>query len=137
MGKKSISVPEMRAMLGIGKTESYWLLKKKLFETVIVFGKIRVLVDSFEAWYANQTWYKKVDGTPPGQNLTNTISIQEAADTLGVSTSTVYELLKRYSITVYQIGRHRRIDKESFEKWRAGNRRYRQQSERSDCIGSE
>lgn len=137
MGKKSISVPEMRAMLGIGKTESYWLLKKKFFETVIVFGKIRVLVDSFEAWYANQTWYKKVDGTPPGQNLTNTISIQEAADTLGVSTSTVYELLKRYPIKVYQIGRHRRIDKESFEKWRAGNRRYRPQGERSDCIGSE
>ncbi len=137
MGKKSLSVPEMRAMLGIGKTESYWLLKKKYFETVIVFGKIRVLVDSFEAWYANQTWYKKVDGTPPGQNLTHTISIQEAADALGVRTSTVYELLKRYPITVYQIGRHRRIDKVSFEKWRAENPRYRPQNEGSDCIGSE
>ena len=111
--------------------------KKKYFETVIVFGKIRVLVDSFEAWYANQTWYKKVDGTPPGQNLTHTISIQEAADALGVRTSTVYELLKRYPITVYQIGRHRRIDKVSFEKWRAENPRYRPQNEGSDCIGSE
>lgn len=137
MGKKSISVPEMRAMLGIGKTESYWLLKKKYFETVVVFGKIRVLVDSFEAWYANQTWYKKVDGTAPGQNLTYTISIQEAADALSVRTSTVYELLKRYPITVYQIGRHKRIDKESFEKWRVASPRYRQEHEGSDHIGSE
>ena len=137
MGKKSISVSEMRTILGIGKTESYWLLKKGFFETLIVFGKTRILVDSFEAWYANQTWYKKVDGTPPGQNLTYTISIQEAAETLGVTTSTVYEHLKRCPIKVYQIGRHRRIDKESFEQWRSNNPRYRMQKEGRDHIESE
>ena len=29
--KKSISVPEMGRMLGLGKVESYWLVKKNYF----------------------------------------------------------------------------------------------------------
>ena len=48
MNKKSMSVTEMRLLLGIGKTDSYWLVKKGYFETVIIAGKMRVIVDSFE-----------------------------------------------------------------------------------------
>ena len=59
--KKSMSVPEMRYMLGLGKTASYWLVKKKYFKTIVVAGKIRVMLDSFEEWYQSQTHYKKVD----------------------------------------------------------------------------
>ena len=47
MDKKSISVPEMRRILGLGKTESYWLIKKGYFKTIMLFGKIRVMTDSF------------------------------------------------------------------------------------------
>lgn len=61
MRKKSMSVMEMGRMLGLKKTNSYWLVKKGWFETVIVAGKMRVLVDSFEDWYQNQTHYKKVE----------------------------------------------------------------------------
>ena len=75
MDKKSISVPEMRRILGLGKTESYWLIKKGYFKTIMLFGKIRVMTDSFEEWYANQFHYKKTDGTPPGQNWRHTMSI--------------------------------------------------------------
>mgnify|MGYP007070017992 CR=1 FL=1 len=38
----------------------YWLIKKDWFETIVVAGKMRVLVDSFEDWYQNQTHYKKI-----------------------------------------------------------------------------
>ena len=40
-------------------------------------------------------------------------------------------------ICPYQIGRHRRIDKESFEQWRSNNPRYRMQKEGRDHIESE
>ena len=48
MKKKSMSVREMRRLLGLGKTESYWLVKKNYFDTVIIGGKMRVMIESFE-----------------------------------------------------------------------------------------
>lgn len=45
MKKKSMSVREMRRLLGLGKTESYWLVKKNYFDTVIIGGKMRVMID--------------------------------------------------------------------------------------------
>lgn len=59
--KKSMSVMEMGRMLGLKKTNSYWLIKKGWFETVMVAGKMRVMVDSFEEWYQSQTHYRKVN----------------------------------------------------------------------------
>ena len=59
--KKSMSVPEMGKLLGLGKTESYYLVKKNRFKVVTIGGKMRVMVDSFEEWYAGQNHYKKKD----------------------------------------------------------------------------
>ncbi len=59
--KKSMSVPEMGRLLGLGKTESYYLVKKNWFQVVTIGGKMRVMVDSFEEWYAGQNHYKKKD----------------------------------------------------------------------------
>ena len=59
--KKSMSVPEMGRLLGLGKTESYYLVKKNCFKVVTIGGKMRVMVDSFEEWYAGQNHYKKKD----------------------------------------------------------------------------
>lgn len=59
MNKTSMSVPEMRRMLGLGKTASYWLVKKNYFETIVVAGRMRIMLDSFESWYQSQTHYKK------------------------------------------------------------------------------
>lgn len=95
MNKKSMSVTEMRKLLGIGKTDSYWLVKKNYFETVIIAGKMRVMVESFENWYDNQFHYKKVNGDPCGKNWTAiTMSVQETARLLGISEGSLYELLK-------------------------------------------
>ena len=59
--KKSMSVPEMGRLLGLGKTERYYLVKKNWFKVVTIGGKMRVMVDSFEEWYAGQNHYKKKD----------------------------------------------------------------------------
>ena len=52
--KNTMSVPEMRRLLGLKKTESYWLVHRNFFETKIIDGKMRVDIESFEKWYANQ-----------------------------------------------------------------------------------
>ena len=45
--KTSFSVPEMRKMLGLSKTEAYWLVKKNFFKTIVAAGRIRIMKDSF------------------------------------------------------------------------------------------
>ena len=57
-----MSVVEMGEQLGLCKTAAYWLIKKNYFQTILVGGTMRVMIDSFEKWYANQLRYKKVDG---------------------------------------------------------------------------
>lgn len=46
--RTSMSVLEMGRMLGLGKTESYWLIKKNYFKTILVGNTMRVMIDSFE-----------------------------------------------------------------------------------------
>ncbi|MEE1165441.1 MAG: hypothetical protein UHU21_17310 [Lachnospiraceae bacterium] len=59
--KTTMSVAEMGKMLGLGKTEPYWLVHKNCFETIMVNGKMRVVIESFEKWYANQTVGRRID----------------------------------------------------------------------------
>ncbi len=58
--RTSMSVMEMGKLLGLGKTESYYLVRKKNYFKVITVGTtMRVMIPSFEEWYANQSFYKK------------------------------------------------------------------------------
>ena len=52
----------MGKMLGLKKVDSYWLVHKEFFDTILVNGKTRVVIDSFEYWYAGQVKYRKVNG---------------------------------------------------------------------------
>lgn len=61
MEKRSMSVPEMQKMLGMKKVESYWLVKQGRFQTILVGGKMRVMLDSFEKWYQSQSHYQKIN----------------------------------------------------------------------------
>ena len=56
----SMSVRQMGNLLGLGKTDSYWLIKKNLFKVIKVKGRMRIMRDSFEEWYQSQSHYKKV-----------------------------------------------------------------------------
>ena len=124
--RTSMSVPEMGRILGLCKTDAYWLIKKNYFETVLVGGSIRVKIDSFEKWYANQFWYHKVDGTPPGEELMKTTyTAAELAERLGMQESTGYALIaKGYFDVVDTLGKCR-VTKESFERWYASQKDYR------------
>ena len=124
--RTSMSVPEMGRILGLCKTDAYWLIKKNYFETVLVGGSMRVKIDSFEKWYANQFWYHKVDGTPPGEELMKTTyTAAELAERLGMQESTGYALIaKGYFEVVDTLGKCR-VTKESFERWYASQKDYR------------
>ena len=116
MKKKSMSVREMRRLLGLGKTESYWLVKKNYFDTVIIGGKMRVMIESFENWYANQLHYKKIIGEAPGKNWTSiTMSIQETARLLGIAEGTLYDLMKKKPFKTVKVGMYTRIYIDSLE----------------------
>ena len=64
-----MSVKEMGDLLGIRKTDRYWLVHKNVFETSTIRGKMWVNIESFEKWYANQVKYRKVTGEEPGLEL--------------------------------------------------------------------
>ena len=124
--RTSMSVLEMGRMLGLGKTESYWLIKKNYFKTILVGNTMRVMIDSFEEWYANQFKYQKVDGTPPGEELKKTTySMEELGQRLGLKEATAYELVAKGLFDVVDVLGKRRVTKESFERWYASQTDYR------------
>ena len=124
--RTSMSVPEMGRILGLCKTDTYWLIKKNYFETVLVGGSMRVKIDSFEKWYANQFWYHKVDGTPPGEELMKTTySVSELAERIGMKEATAYALISKGHFDIVDALGKCRITKDSFERWYASQSIYR------------
>ena len=96
MKKTTMSVPEMRELLGLKKTESYWLVHRGFFKTKIIGGQMRVDLESFEEWYRNQVKHKKINGENPGAELIKTsYSFQDAANLLGIHSATLYEIWKK------------------------------------------
>ena len=119
MDKTSISVPTLQRMLGLKKGAAYWLIKQGHFEIIIVGKKMRVMLDSFEEWYASQFHYKKVNGPAPGRKYANTLSASEAGAVLGMEGSRLYEFLKTEPFDIVWVDDHPRIDKHSLEEWMA------------------
>lgn len=121
MSKTSMSVMEMGKALGLCKTESYWLVHKGQFETRLVAGKMRVMIESFEEWYANQLHYKKVNGEMPGTELLKrTMTVPTMAELLGIREATAYELIHRLhfkSVKTEYSSQRLLIDKATFYEW--------------------
>lgn len=121
MSKTSMSVIEMGKSLGLGKTESYWLVHKEQFETRFVAGKMRVMVESFERWYANQLHYKKISGELPGKELLKrTMTVPTMAKLLGIKEANAYELIHRLhfrSVKTEYSSQRLLIDKATFNEW--------------------
>ena len=80
---------------------------------------MRVVISSFETWYANQTHYRKVNGPPPGEELRKkSYSVKDISNLLGIGIDTVYDLIHREKIpySVYQYGQWR-VDAAVFQFW--------------------
>jgi len=129
--KTTISIREMREMLGLKKTESYWLVHRDYFKTILVNGKMRVDIESFEKWYANQVKHKKVDGPPPGAELRKmSYSPQEIAEILHISDSSVYYLINRDHIPTFKVDTWIRIKKTDFRAWYYSQNKHRMDDDR-------
>ena len=124
--KTTMSVREMRQLLGLGKTDSYWLLHKNLFEVILINDKRRIVISSFEKWYANQIKYHKVNGPPPGEELRKrSYSVVEAAEILSVDTETIYTLIRQGKIKTEIVDFWMRIPRDEFERWYSSQKRLR------------
>ena len=124
--KTSMSVREMGRLLGLGKTESYYLVKKNYFKVVTVGTTMRVMIPSFEEWYANQSFYKKVDGPEPGSQLKLTsMSAEELGTLLGITESSAYDLIAKGHFEKVDVLGKMRISNESFWKWYSTQSIYR------------
>lgn len=122
--KKWMSVSEMGELLGLKKTDRYWLVHKNFFETKEIAGKMRVNIESFEKWYANQIKYHKVNGKKLAQtgergrngNL-QYLTIDEAAFMAKVSRSMINVWYTKGYFPVVKIRNHVRIKRKEFEAW--------------------
>ena len=129
--RTTMSVPEMRRMLGLCKTESYWLVHRGFFDTILVEGKMRIVIESFEKWYANQIKWKKVDGPPPGKELNAySYSIPQIAELLGVEDSIAYDIVKRCHIETFTVDTWKRVRKDVFAAWYQSQSKYRTPEDR-------
>ena len=120
-----MNVPEMGKLLGLKKTDRYWLVHKNVFESKEIAGKMRINIASFEKWYANQIKYHKVTGEELGKELKAwSYSVPEMARLLGLTRSQVYQILRnpKYShfFETIVIAEKKRITKESFQKFLEG-----------------
>ena len=124
--RRTMSVPEMRKLLGLKKTESYWLIHRKFFKTEIIGGMMRIDLESFEKWYANQVKYKKAGGEAPGKELREkSYSFKEAANILGIHDCDLYDIWKNEKLEYITVDFVRRIPVDIFEKWYADQDIYR------------
>ena len=129
--KTTMSIREMREMLGLKKTDSYWLVHRNFFKTILVNGKMRVDIESFEKWYANQVKHKKVNGPPPGAELRKmSYSPQEIAEILHISDSSVYYLIERDHIPTFKVDTWIRIKKTDFQEWYNSQHKHRTDEDR-------
>lgn len=132
--QKTMSVPEMRKLLGLKKTEGYWLVHREFFKTEIIGGMMRVDIESFEKWYANQVKHKKINGEEPGRELIKgSYSFQEAANLLGVNNACLYEIWKKEERKTIKVDFVKCIPKEEFDKWLYGQTAYKK-SDRMPTI---
>lgn len=129
--RKSYTIPDIRKMLGLGKTEANWLVHKGKFESVQINKRYYINKADFEKWYANQIKYAKIDGSPPGNELkASSYSVPDLAELLEVTDYTIYELIKQGKLQTFLVDGWMRISKDSFNQWYSSQERHRTKADR-------
>lgn len=122
----SISIHELAAILGLPLGTARYLVSRNYFKSFLISGLLRIDSKSFENWYAHQFRYKKVDQTPNGTQIPNTMSAKELGTLLGVPVhNTVYALTRKGVFKSYIVSGQLRIEVESFEAWYRGQDHYK------------
>ena len=122
-------------MLGLGKTDSYWLVHQGFFETILVNGKMRVVIDSFEEWYARQFKHRKVTGEEPGSKLREeTLSAREIADLLGISKQQANVLVRKAHLPFIKVHCQFQVPKDAFDKWYASQNHFVKIKEKAAAL---
>ena len=104
---------------------------KNLFEVILINDKRRIVISSFEKWYANQVKYHKVNGSPPGEELCKrSYSVPDVAEILKVKPETIYTLIRQGKLKTETTDFCMRIPKEEFERWYRSQSRYRTAADR-------
>lgn len=116
--KKWMTVAQMGELLGLKKTERYWLVHKHFFKTEQIRGKLMVDISSFEKWYANQIRYHKVCGTEPGLELRKrSYSARDISILLAIHEQTAYDLINRTGLKTILVDGWKRVPKKDFDTW--------------------
>jgi len=122
--KTTMSIREMGRILGLGKTESYYLAKKGYFKLIRFYNTTRVDIASFEEWYNSQIRYRKAEGVPPRKRVENAMTLKELTEELGLSYSSAKELVRRKLFPVSKPDGMLLIDRAGFEAWYNSQFRY-------------
>ena len=126
MKKTTMSVPEMRQLLGLKKTESYYILKQNYFKVLTVAGHYRIDLESFEKWYSNQWHYQKISGPPPGYNLQQYMTVKDVSAILGMKADGADWLIRRSGrFKLYEVNGLICILRKDFEEWYSRQYRYK------------
>ena len=115
--KNYMSVKEMGDLLGIKKTDRYWLIKKNLFNVVTVAGKMWVEIGSFEEWYSGQDHYHKVWEVSPEIVAKKYYSIKDIMELLKIGESTAYAIIVKEKLPAVRLYGAKRILKKDFWRW--------------------
>lgn len=129
--KTTMSVREMGKLLGLKKVDSYWLVHKEYFDTILVNGRMRIVIESFEKWYAGQVKYHKVTGEAPGQMLLQeSYSAKDIAEILQINQQYAYQVMKDAGIAPVLVDYWQRFPKEDFDRWYENQSRFRNREDR-------
>ena len=130
-GFKTMSVREMGQMLGLKKTESYYLANQHFFKIDRSQGVMRVDIVSFEEWYDNQDRYHKIGGPEPGKKLRqSSYSVKDISKMLELSEDRVLELISEKGLPTITVDYRMRVPKEVFDCWYQHQVHYRNEIDR-------
>lgn len=124
---ETYSVSEISALLAVSKATVYELIRREKIETFEVNAIRRVSKRSFEEWYVSQSRYRLTeDREREREAREQSLTQAEAARLLGISPKAFYNLIASEpdSFEFIELEGHRRITKDSFERWYEGQTRY-------------
>ena len=128
---RTMTAEELGTLLGLKKTDRYWLIHKNVFKTYTICGVMRIDCESFEIWYAGQVKYKKVNGPPPGERLRKeSYDARDISKILGVCEAYAYEIMNRAGVAYILVDHWKRWPKAAFDSWYASQDRYRNKEDR-------